>query len=1044
MVSPLVRFLGACLLVCAAWVGLSLGADDAKPAAAFAAPTQSESKPSEAAAPAAPGGPTVIMKGPDGSVRMGMPGGPGMPPGMPGGVPGKPGEPPKPGGDKSKPGEGAKPEEAPPAVQRPTAPPKPPDPSELKVRPDKEGKITFNFKGQPWPAVLEWLADISGMSLDWQKLPGDYLNLTTPRPYTVREARDLINRHLLARGFTMLVLGETLSVVNCKELNPALVPRIEADELPDRDPYEFVKVSFALDSLVAEDAAKEFEPMRSANGRLTPLRGTNRLEAIDAVINLREIYTLMVSEQSGSATQRIPREFPLQFAKASDVVEQLQGLLGMEEKGRSAGRSGGSMPPGMPPGMNPEMARQMAMAGQPMPPGGQQPGQPQQPGMPTRPKAEISLIANARKNSVLAIAPPDKMVIIAQAVKMLDVPPQQGSSLAGTLTRMQIYRLAAIDPEPLAKTLEEIGNLDPSTRLQVDKKNRALIAYAPLADHVTIRSLIDKLDGSERKFEVIQLRRLEADYVAGSIEFMMTGEKPKQSRRPYWSYDFDSRSRGAEEDKDKFRVDADVEGNRLMLWANPVELEEVRNLLVKLGEIPAEGGNPATVRVLDLPAGKESDDLVERLRRHWPAMAPNPLVLPPQPQKPAPAPAPEKKKEPPAAKTTSSKTVAFLQAAVGPPAPRPGQAQPTPAAQASEAPKAIAPPPEPAKPAAPAPAPAESPAPAEPPKPPATAETPPPITFSRGADGHWIVSSPDTQALDRLEEMVAQMSASSRVDYRVFLLKYAWATSVASVLKDLFKEEDEGRRRYSPFYFDFEYGSQDTEKPRSRLSKRKPLRIIADSDSNSILVQGGDAAQLKKIEELIKLYDQPQPLDAKSVRKTEVVTLQFSKAKVVAETVKDVYRDLLSSNDKSLAGGRGERPERFIRFVFDEDEKKQPTYKGLLSIGVDDVSNTLILSAPGYLLEDVVKMVKGLDEAARPVAETVSVVKLGPGVSAAQIEAAVGKAFGDTSTGSAGGNRGSLQAPTQGGQSGDQNRSRGQDGRSHNHGSNRSSESRRN
>ena len=55
-----------------------------------------------------------------------------------------------------------------------------------------------------------------------------------------------------------------------------------------------------------------------------------------------------------------------------------------------------------------------------------------------------------------------------------------------------------MDPEPLVKTLEEVGNLDPSTRLQVDKANRSIVAYAPLADHVTIRSMIEKLDGSAR------------------------------------------------------------------------------------------------------------------------------------------------------------------------------------------------------------------------------------------------------------------------------------------------------------------------------------------------------------------------------------------------------------------------------------------------------------------------------------------------------------------------------------------------------------------
>ncbi len=936
-------------------------------------------------------------------------------------VPSKPGEPGKP--EEKKPDH----KEEPPPVTRPSSPPKPPDPAELRVKPDAQGKVRFNFRGQPWPAVLEWLADLCGASLDWQELPGDYLNLMTPRPYTVREARDLINQHLLARGYTMLAVGDTLSVVNCKKLNPALVPRVAPEELANRDPYEFVKVLFDLKDLVAEEAVEEFKPLLSPNGRLIALRTSNRLEAIDAVINLRGLQRVLEDEQPGGSRRALPREFPLRYAKATEVVDQLYALLGMEGKTqRGPSLPGGAMPPGMPP----MAGRVVVMPGQP------QPGQPQpgQPGMPVQPpgtpgpkaKIEVNLVANARKNSVLAVAPPDKMAIIAQAIEILDVPSRQGSPLAGTLTRMQIYRLAAIDPEPLVKTLEEIGDLDPSTRLQADKKNQAIIAYAPLADHVTIRALIEKLDGSQRKFEVIQLRRLKADYVAGSIEFMMTGEKPKPQRRPYWYYEFESRGRSQEEERDKFRVDADVENNRLLLWANSIELEEVRNLLAKLGEIPQQGTGGATVRVLDLPEGPEAQAVIEQLRRHWPAVAPNPLVVPPaQPPSGTGGPGqstekPRGQEEPPA--QPPKKTTA--PPAESPPGvPRAVESRPalwrpseTLLAQALVQRAATRAPDDPAH-TAPAAAeqpgqsqvPATSPlagaggtgapAPQEAaqPAPPARGA---PITISRSPDGRWIVSSQDTEALDRLEDVVAQLSATTRADYRIFRLNYAWATSLAAILKDVFKEEDETQRRpsYPYFFYDYGYGPEESERPRARLSKRKPLRIIADSDTNSILVQGGDAGQLKKIEELIQAYDKPPPVDARSVRKTRMITLRFARAKTVADAIKDVYRDLLSSNDKALAGQQQQRGERTVRFVFEDEEKKQPTYKGLLSVGVDDVSNSLVVSAPAYLLEEVEKLIEELDQAAEPAAETVSVVQLGPGISAAQITAALGGGF-RTSTG---------------------------------------------
>ena len=88
-------------------------------------------------------------------------------------------------------------------------------------------------------------------------------------------------------------------------------------------------------------------------------------------------------------------------------------------------------------------------------------------------------------------------------MRIIDVPPDGDESLFHNANRMQVYRLTAIDPEPLVETLNQVGNLDPQTQLKVDKKNRSIIAYAPLVDHVTIKTLVDKLDGTDRRFEVI-------------------------------------------------------------------------------------------------------------------------------------------------------------------------------------------------------------------------------------------------------------------------------------------------------------------------------------------------------------------------------------------------------------------------------------------------------------------------------------------------------------------------------------------------------------
>ena len=887
-------------------------------------------------------------------------------PGDESGKPGEKGPPGKPSDKSGKPGEKGKADEGPKPIQRASSPPVPPNPEELKIQPDKLGKYHFSFTGQPWQGVLEWLAQISGMSLDWQELPGDYLNLTTQRSYSVREVRDLINRHLLSRGFTLLAQGEVLSVANIKKLDPSLVPRVTREELAQRDPHEFVKVSLPLDWLVAEAAAEELKPLLSPNGTLKPLAATNRLEAIDAAINLRELCALLREEQSNTGQERLLKVFPLHYAKAEEVRDQLQALLGIEPKPTT------SLPgrPGMPPGMDPEQMQQAMMAAmQQQGRGGEKPGMPPPA---SKPKPQINLAVNQRMNTILAQAPPDKMAIIAQAVEAIDVPADGERSLLANVGRMRVYRLLGVDPEPVVKTLQEIGNLDPTTRLQIDKKNKAIIAYAPLADHVTIGAVVEKLAGSERQFEVVRLRRLAADYVAGTIEFMINGPKKKETRQSPWYYGFSSSRSEPTDDKNQFRVDADVEHNRLLLWANEIELAEVQKLLVKLGEIPPRGESD-TVRVLDSFEGKEAEELLEQIRRVWPSLAPNALQL--VPPKTSDKPAPKKRAKPAAEEppqvSPPSKTTSL------PPDGSPWRLaqlrreQPGNEAKAADA---------------------------------ETADKPaPPVKVMIGPDGRLMISSQDPQALDTMEELVSQL-APPRKDYKVFRLKYAWAYGVSLNLQDFFKDEDKKQNRWSPYWFyDFGSSDEDSKDEGRRLSKRPKLKFIPDSETNSILVEGADRKQLRTIEDLIALYDQPPPADSQSARKTEVFHLQYSKAKAVADTVKDVYRDLLSANDKALEGSKSGRDSgRSYTYVFNEGgsaedsraDQKTPKFKGLLSIGIDEVSNTLVVSAPAYLFDHVAKLIQQLDEATAPTS-TVRVVKVGASVSAEKVQQILAEVLGE-------------------------------------------------
>lgn len=861
-------------------------------------------------------------------------------------------------------------------IQRKDDPEKPSDPEELKVRPDERGMVRFNFRGQAWPDVLDWLADISNTSLDWQELPGDYLNLTTQRAYTIDEVRDLLNERLMTRGYTILQQQEGLVVAKLEGLNPARVPRVHSEDLRHRDAHEFVKVSFPLSWLLAEDAVEELKPMLSKHGVMSALATSNRLEVLDVVSNLREIQHVLQEEQSTEVRASKVHEFFLRYTRAEDVMTQLQSLLGVSKSG------GGGMG-----SMNPQMMQQMQQMQQQMM---QQMQQRQQQGGKSSSRSrsssqdDIHLVINSRQNSIIANAPPDKIVVIAEAVKMFDVPPQPGATIGANFQRVKVFRLAQLDPKALQAMLLQAGNLDPTTQLVADDKNKALIAYATPADQVTIEALISKLDGTGRQFKVIRLRRLQADYVAGSIQFMMGSEEEEDdsnSRRGYYSFYSYGRQQEDEKSKDKFRVDADVVNNRLLLWANDVELEAVENLLVQLGEIPAGGDSQrGRLRTLDLGSSQSAQDLVKKLEEIWPQVSSAPLkvdVAEPK-KKPEPKPQPTKPEEKKEDKKPEADNSAINQR---------GITVPVHLAVASQ------------KEDAPSDAPAsdddnqlEELSQEElmqkyfPQKENESGEkklgVDQPVVIQVDENGRMTLASENSALLDLLEDILLEMTPPPK-EYEVFTLKHAPALYVSWNLEDYFEvEEEEESAPRSPWFWDS--SRQDEKEDPRRLSQRAPIKFLADTDTNTILVQNANAAQLDTIRELIELYDKPEPIVEETKRLNATYAVRYSRASAIAESVKEVFRDLLSSNDKSLQAPQqqqgGERGRNEERSASDYITRSGSAFRGKLSIGVDEISNTLLISTEGEsLMTLVMDMVKRIDESAKQVS-TVRVVNLKTGV----------------------------------------------------------------
>jgi len=313
-----------------------------------------------------------------------------------------------------------------------------------------------------------------------------------------------------------------------------------------------------------------------------------------------------------------------------------------------------------------------------------------------------------------------------------------------------------------------------------------------------------------------------------------------------------------------------------------------------------------------------------------------------------------------------------------------------------------------------------------------------PIVITRGADGRLVITSRDTQALDALEEMVTRL-APPRKDYAVYYLKHADSYTVKLNLDEFFQSEkkETGEDRARRWWWDDSSNDKKDDSP--KLSRRKPLRFIEDSQTNSILVQGASADQLRQIEELIKMYDNPKPTNTRPSRVTQIFYIKHSRASVIAEVLKDAYRDLLSSKDKALESynqtknqGRGQRGYISYDFGEHEDDGKmsQGRFSGALSLGIDDSTNTLLVScASQNMMLNIKQIVESLDTAAVPAAQTFQVLQINRSIDTAGLQKKLSEMLKKPTT-----KPESTQQPGQGQQPQQQRRGRG--GQNHESGEN--------
>ncbi|MBL8848128.1 MAG: hypothetical protein JNG89_00505, partial [Planctomycetaceae bacterium] len=244
-----------------------------------------------------------------------------------------------------------------------------------------------------------------------------------------------------------------------------------------------------------------------------------------------------------------------------------------------------------------------------------------------------------------------------------------------------------------------------------------------------------------------------------------------------------------------------------------------------------------------------------------------------------------------------------------------------------------------------------------------------------------ILMSEDEEALDRLEQMLEEtlLVLPATTSWKLFMLQSADATSAAEMLEQLMPDASVSQvssASSSSGFFGSLSSMGNSLISASGLSSSPAggLRIIPDLRQNALYVSG-PASKVAEVREFLRFIDASDIGGTLRDRVPHMIAVKYAEVTDVHRVVREVYRDYLEGEPAAAAanpfamlmggGGRGGR-----------DQQQQQPKEFKLTVGMDEQTSHLIVSADEGLYQEILELVTSLDNAARDARRTVRVVEL--------------------------------------------------------------------
>lgn len=410
----------------------------------------------------------------------------------------------------------------------------PADPTNVRLR--------FNFRYAPWMEVLKLFADTAGLTLDVLDLPPGTFTYYDKNSYTPTEALDVINGHLLPKGYVLLYRDEFLVCLNYDtgDIPPNLIPNVASEELESRGRNELLTVLFQLEGVDVNQIATEVAAIKGPQGKVVGLPSSSSVLVTDIGSNLIRIRELLaeVTADGGPDAQTF-KPYQIRYIAASEADQLLKAAMGMSTgvQNVSAGSNRGFDP------RDPRSRTSSSSS--------------------TRGNSTpITIAVDARQNMLLVTGTVRQHKMVEEALKTIDQDVDPSSfSVQSNKPYLKVYTVNNAESQEVVKTIDV---LIPGIVINEDGRNDKIHVLATPEQHATVEGLIRQMDGigvASQQMTVYPLTKMDPLLAASQIQtmFLKDGEQAPT-------------------------VQPDVYSRQLIIRADVDQMLQIKMLLTQLGE----------------------------------------------------------------------------------------------------------------------------------------------------------------------------------------------------------------------------------------------------------------------------------------------------------------------------------------------------------------------------------------------------------------------------------------------------------------------------